>query len=78
MYTWRCIEIYNCTPELTKVSIHREMPLKFHWTIPVKSTGNVTSLWNMPLTKEVPSENAYPHFARFPRRRFSGAQIFLA
>ena len=39
------------------VPVRAGRPLKIHWTVPVKSTGQVTILWTMQLTSETPLEN---------------------
>ena len=41
-----------------KLKIHWTMPLKIHWTFPETFTGQVAILWEMPLTSEIPLENA--------------------
>ena len=35
MYTHTYTLVYNIVPEITKVRIHRKMPLNILWTIPV-------------------------------------------
>ena len=46
------------TPEITKVKFHRKVSVNVHWTFPVKSTGEVTILWKIPLTNEDPLQHA--------------------
>ena len=46
------------TSEIAKMKLRWKMPLNIHWEIPVKSTGKVTILLNMPLKNESPLENA--------------------
>ena len=56
------VVVEEYTPEITKMKFHWNMTLKVPWGIPVKSTGQVRILWEIPLESEIPLGNAtdYP------------------